>query len=108
MQARKHARGTDVTYEKLPSRNLPPVRRLILLAVQRGKHGRGHERSGPNHTRRPHEPLSRQARKRVSQNLRRQGQQNLIRDSRILVIKVRLLDNNLKPGKKRVHRVSLS
>ena len=63
--------------------------------MQGGEHGGRHERARPDHAARLHQPLAGQAGKGVAQDLRRQRQEDLVDDARVLVVEVRLLDDDL-------------
>ena len=63
--------------------------------MQGGEHGGRHERARPDHAAGLHQPLAGQAGKGVAQDLRRQRQENLVDHTRILMVEVRLFDNDL-------------
>jgi len=90
--------GSRRTHEKPPPRNFPPIGGLVFFAVQSSKHRCGHQSSWPNHATGPYQPLPRQSGKRIAQNLSRQRQEDLVNDTKVLMVEVRLLDDHLWGG----------
>lgn len=63
--------------------------------MERGKHCGGHEGSGPYHAAGTDQESTGHACEAVAENLRRYGQEQLVDDGRLLVVELRLLDNDI-------------
>lgn len=90
--ARKHVR------EEAEPRHGPAVGGPVLVLVQAGEHGRRDERARPDHAAGLDEEAPRQAGQGVAQDLRREGEQDLVGDGEVLVVEFCLLDDDLLRG----------
>lgn len=98
-EARQEIKGGGAgpdNVEELPAAYGPAVGRLVLLPVEGGKHGGGHESAGPDHAAGANQEAASHACEAVAEDLRGYRQEQLVDNGRLLVVELRLLDDDIR------------